>query len=382
LNRSKIAIFTHYYPFPVVRGDQLIVFNRLKYLSKFNEVTCYYWTQVGADLKSDDALENVKFIKVGRGWHQFWKSVFYILFKDAPLQSLGLFTILSEYEISNFDHVIAYTVKFVWLLDFLPKEKLIFELIDCLSSSFSSRSSVSKYFLTKKIYLIESKRLKIAEDLVTSSGVGCSAVSSRDQEILGKNVFVSPNGVECRAVGISSVGIISFIGNMTYLPNVDAINFFIPCFQIIKEKYPFLKLYIVGYGASRLDRSIVKEPGVCVFDNVPSVTTYLHKSLFSIAPMRVANGVQNKILEAGACGVPIICSTAAACGVKSNIKRHLNIAHDDSIESFSELCSIYIDSPELAFIQGSNLRNAICKSISWDTVNIEFYNEFLNKNND
>src|SRR5690606_4053410 len=84
---------------------------------------------------------------------------------------------------------------------------------------------------------------------------------------------------------------------------------------LLKKVRPSLKLKIVGANPSPAVRQLAKLDGVEVTGSVADVRPYLHGSALSIAPLFIARGTQNKILECMAMGVPVVTSIEASKGV-------------------------------------------------------------------
>ena len=120
---------------------------------------------------------------------------------------------------------------------------------------------------------------------------------------------------------------ISFIGRMDYYPNQECmIGFCRDVFPLIRERRAGAKLVIVGADPSAEIRKLAEMPGVTVTGSVQDVRPYLRSSAVMVAPLRIARGTQNKILEAMAAGVPVVTSAAAAGGVDAVAGTHLQVA--------------------------------------------------------
>lgn len=137
-----------------------------------------------------------------------------------------------------------------------------------------------------------------------------------------------PNGVDAQyfhpADGAYDRDTICFVGRMDYYPNQQCMfDFCTDVLPLLREKRPELKLLIVGADPSPAVRKLGELPGVTVTGSVPDVRPYATRSALTVAPLRIARGTQNKILEAMALGVPVVCSTAAAGGVDASPGEHL-----------------------------------------------------------
>jgi sugar transferase (PEP-CTERM/EpsH1 system associated) len=117
---------------------------------------------------------------------------------------------------------------------------------------------------------------------------------------------------------------ICFVGRMDYFPNEQAMTVFVrEVFPLIREKRPQSKLVIVGASPTPKVRALAGAQGVSVTGSVPDVRPYLAGSACTVAPLYVARGTQNKILESLALGVPVVASTLAARGLDARVGEHL-----------------------------------------------------------
>ena len=128
---------------------------------------------------------------------------------------------------------------------------------------------------------------------------------------------------------------ISFVGRMDYYPNQECMfEFCAKTLPLLRERRPNIKLLIVGADPAPAVRKLGELPGVTVTGSVPDVRPYLHKSALMVAPLNIARGTQNKILEAMAAGVPTVVSRTAAGGVDAVAGEHLLVA--DTPEQYAQ----------------------------------------------
>lgn len=120
---------------------------------------------------------------------------------------------------------------------------------------------------------------------------------------------------------------ISFIGRMDYYPNQQAmLQFCAAAWPLILAQLPDAKLYIVGAEPSAEIRALAKLQGVTVTGSVADVRPFIRNTAAMVAPLKIARGTQNKILEAMAMGVPVISSSEAAGGIDAVVNQHFLIA--------------------------------------------------------
>ena len=106
-----------------------------------------------------------------------------------------------------------------------------------------------------------------------------------------------------------------FTGAMDYLPNVDAVTWFTQeVLPDILKRWPHARFHIVGRSPTAEVLALAGER-VAVSGTVPDVRPYLQHAAVVVAPLRIARGIQNKILEAMAMARPVIASTECAAAV-------------------------------------------------------------------
>lgn len=118
-----------------------------------------------------------------------------------------------------------------------------------------------------------------------------------------------------------------FTGNMDYWPNADAVRWFAAeVLPILQQHRPSLRFHIVGANPGRSVVRLAAQQGVHVTGWVPDVRPYLAHAAVSVSPLRMARGVQNKVLEALAMGRPVVASPQAFEGVRAKPGRDLLVA--------------------------------------------------------
>jgi len=153
----------------------------------------------------------------------------------------------------------------------------------------------------------------------------CTATTRAEWETLesyGTGVATDwfPNGVDaqyfCPTEDPYDAETVSFIGRMDYYPNQECMfDFCRHTLPRLKARRPGVKLLIVGADPSPAVKRLADIPGVTVTGSVPDVRPFVRGSAVMVAPLNIARGTQNKILEAMAMGVPVVTSRVAAGGV-------------------------------------------------------------------
>jgi len=123
---------------------------------------------------------------------------------------------------------------------------------------------------------------------------------------------------------------------MDYFPNEDGVLYFYRnIWPLIKIKAPQSKFYIVGTNPSKKVKRIpLEDNDVIVTGRVRDIRQYMRKADVFVAPLRIARGVQNKVLEALASGLPVVATPQAVKGLSCNGSGYLFI--EDSDSAFAE----------------------------------------------
>ncbi|WP_334186741.1 TIGR03087 family PEP-CTERM/XrtA system glycosyltransferase [Noviherbaspirillum sp.] len=123
--------------------------------------------------------------------------------------------------------------------------------------------------------------------------------------------------------------VMTFTGAMDYWPNIDAAQWFAnEIFPSIRQAHPAAHFYIVGARPTAAVTALAEMPGVHVTGTVPDVRPYLAHAKLTVAPLRIARGIQNKVLEAMAMAKPVVVSAQALEGIDALPGRELLLAED------------------------------------------------------
>ena len=186
-------------------------------------------------------------------------------------------------------------------------------------------------------YWLEGKKLEREEKRLAGLFDLCTATTRTEWETLeGYRTGVAtdwfPNGVD--STTFTPIGApydadtICFVGRMDYYPNQQCMfDFCANVLPLVRARRPETKLLIVGAEPSQAVKKLGDLPGVTVTGSVADVRPYLGHSALMVAPLNIARGTQNKILEAMASGVPVVASRVAAGGVDALANEHFLVAN-------------------------------------------------------
>lgn len=134
-----------------------------------------------------------------------------------------------------------------------------------------------------------------------------------------------------------------FTGQMDYRPNIEAVDSFARAtLPAIRAIYPGARFAIVGRNPARTVQALGALPGVIVTGGVPDVRGWLAAADVVVAPLRIARGIQNKVLEAMAMARPVVASPQAAEGIDAIDGVHFIVAADPAEEA-GKICALLGD---------------------------------------
>ena len=166
-----------------------------------------------------------------------------------------------------------------------------------------------------------------------------------------------------------------FTGTMDYPPNIDAVVWFArDILPIIRRSLPQARFHIVGSGPAPQVRALASIPGVFVTGRVADVRSYVAHATASVAPMRIARGIQNKVLEAMAMGRPTVVTSDALEGIKAVPGTDLLLA--DSAEDFARACLTAAEPGAAAL--GQSARQRVLRDYTW-AEQLRKFDAFLNE---
>jgi sugar transferase (PEP-CTERM/EpsH1 system associated) len=154
-----------------------------------------------------------------------------------------------------------------------------------------------------------------------------------------------------------------FTGAMDYWPNIDAVTWFVrEALPVLRRAWPQLRFHIVGRSPSPAVRALASD-AVVVTGTVPDVRPYLQHAAVVVAPLRLARGIQNKVLEAMAMARPVVTSTSCAKSVDAAAGSELLAATEAA--DFVARIDALLRAPERAAAIGAAGRARVLASYSW-----------------
>jgi glycosyltransferase involved in cell wall biosynthesis len=157
-------------------------------------------------------------------------------------------------------------------------------------------------------------------------------------------VSVLPNGVDLARFRPlsepSEPATLVFSGKMSYHANVSAVRHFVSnVLPRVRSEHPEVRLRIVGSAPPRSVQALAQDPAITVTGYVSDMRDALGRATVAVCPMTVKVGIQNKVLEAMALGVPVVASRAGAEGLAAVAGRDFLVS-EDALEMAHDICQL------------------------------------------
>jgi sugar transferase (PEP-CTERM/EpsH1 system associated) len=368
-------------PFPPDRGDKIATFNEIRHLSSKHEVHVFCLADGTRDLDNIAGLQDhvasvtaapvtaltikLRALKALLGG----QSLSVAAFNEAKLHV----AIRRKFDELKPDLIMVYSCNVAQFAEHFPGVPRIMQFGDLDSLRWGQYAERSGLPL-KWIYEVEQRRFLAYERHIArnfSHALVHTPIERRDFERLIPGVPVSlvGNGVDLdyfRPGGDPKrPGSLVFTGVMDYFPNVDAVIWFCnKVLPIIQAQIPEASFVICGSRPTAAVRRLAKRRGVTVTGRVPDTRPYLDGAEVFVAPLRMARGIQNKLLEALAMGLPCVASATIWSGVAPAEDGIL--AAEDSRE-FAEYVVRLLRNGEFRAEMARKARAAAEANYRWDT---------------
>ena len=342
----KILYIAHRIPYPPNKGEKIRAFHQIRYLSRTHQVhlACLI-----------DEKEDLPYVKVLEQYCTSVDAVYrnkivarfiavFALFTNKPLSVASFYSRLLARKIAyrlrseRFDRIFvscSAMTKYVRQVSDIPK---VVDFVDVDSEKWQLYANFHPFPLSW-IYRLEANRLARYEEEIAQGFDHSLFASDREVALFQRRVKDHPisfigNGVRLdyfssQDNSCADQPLIVFTGVMDYFPNVDAALYFCEeIFPLIREALPKVHFSIVGRNPTWRVRKLQHQPQVAVTGSIPDVRPYLQKAMIAVVPLRIAGGVQNKVLEAMAMGLPVVGTSKAFQGLHATKTDGIRIADE------------------------------------------------------
>ena len=342
----RILMLAHRIPYPPDTGDKTRAYHIMRYLARRHEVTVGFLVDDRADLAGLSALrDEVGDLEFGQIWKPWSLLKGAVGLATGSAVTVGYFrsrtlrrSLARRVDGTGYDLIYASSSPMAQYARPLGPP-VVMDLVDVDSDKWAQYGTHSRGAL-RWLYETEGRRLQAVEADIARWADRC-ILATRAEETLLKSFApwarteVIPNGIDLEYFRPAEAeagppGII-FTGAMDYLPNVDAVKYFCQdILPLVRRAIPDIPFYIVGLNPHADVQRLAEIPGVVVTGRVPDVRPYYSRASVCVAPLRMGRGVQNKVLQAMAMGLPVIASPAAHRGLEAKPGEHLHVEDDAS----------------------------------------------------
>jgi sugar transferase (PEP-CTERM/EpsH1 system associated) len=392
---GDILFLAHRVPYPPDRGDKIRSFNILKRLCGLGTVHIATFADDEADLAHGEALREVLGPMLGsfhieRRATSLPVGATKAVFADKPMSlpmfdSAGIRRFVAEtLGAKRITTVFAFSSQMAQFVPNLPPGiRFVMDFVDVDSEKFANYALRTSSPVMQFVYRREAKKLAAFERAVAERADYSLFVSEAEAEVFGaKTGFRSPrvrvleNGIDCDYFEpdgnfpiIEKPGnpLLVFTGQMDYRPNIDgAMAFADDVFPAVRDMRPDAHFAVVGRNPPPEVRRLAKRRNITVTGEVDDIRSWLHAADVVVAPLRVARGIQNKILEAMAMARPVVASSDAFEGIDAEPGHHILVS--DTPGSGAHMIVDLLDNRAMANVIGQAARQRMLTRYSWDSA--------------
>ncbi len=391
----RILFLSHRIPYPPNKGDKIRSYHQLRYLLERGQVYLGALIDDRRDLKYVEDLKrfcaDTSFIAIDTKKKKLVSamrqltgcgpaSVYY--FHESALQKW----VNALLEAEKIDLVFCFSSTMAEYLFRSPawnrlKQKgvrLLMDFCDVDSRKWYDYSTINKWPLST-FFKREGMLLQKYEQQIADSFDACFLVSSREKRLFHgihetDNVSVLQNGVDLdffsgatcsSALPGNERPVLVFTGAMDYDVNIDGVLWFVAeAWKQIKETKRETELYIVGSNPVKEIQALALDSSITVTGYVKDIRKYYNMATVCIAPLRIARGIQNKVLEAMAMKKPVVCTSNAFEGILATPEKELMVA--DTPAGFASRVILLLDNREKREELAENARLCVEKKYSWE----------------
>ncbi len=378
----KILFLSQRVPYPPNRGDKITTWRLVERMKRAHDVRVVAFAHGDGDEEAAQALRSKGIPTTTVRYNDKWSKIasLPLLATRTPL-TLGVYGSRElqahvDREIAGCDMAYAYSSSMGAFLEKhtgVPRVMHFGELDSDKWRQYAERAR----FPSSWVYAREQRTLVEFERRIArtfTDNVLCTPLEQTIfREQIGAQVpsLVLRNGVDLQQFAPSSAapepGLIVFTGVMNYFPNADGCIWFAEeILPRIRTRVPDVRFAIVGSHPTPAVERLARLPGVTVTGFVDDTRDWLGRASVAVAPLRIARGIQNKVLEAMAMGLPVVGTTCATQGVEGRDEREYLVRDDAS--AFADAVIGLLGDAKRAQELGARARAFVEANYDWEVV--------------
>ena len=382
---QNLLLLVHRIPFPPNKGDKIRSYHLLKHLAQ------HYKVHLGTFVDDDDDWQYVPTVQELCATSHFAKlnpllgrvrslgallakrSLSLDYYRDASMKEY-VDRSVREHKI---DRILIFSSAMAQYAERYPQARRVVDFVDVDSDKWRQYAE-KKSFPMNWLYRHEATQLLAYERKVARECDASLFVSAPEADLFRKlapesdaRIGFFNNGVDTDYFSperhydspyVEGERALVFTGAMDYWPNIDAVQWFATeVFPQLLAQTPALRFYIVGARPAPAVQALAQQAGIVVTGTVPDVRPYIAHAEVAVAPLRVARGIQNKVLEAMAMARPVVVSSQALEGIDAQAGHELILAEDAA--AFISTVGALLRQPDNAV--GPAARANVQRQYSW-----------------
>jgi len=376
---KKLVFITSRFPFPIEKGDKLRAYYQLRDLSKEWEIHLISISDVpvsNADLSAIQPFcKEVHVLRISK-WAGYLRAL-WGLFGRRPLQTYYFTSWKHKAAVKNLlkeiqpDHIFAQLIRSTEYVKNYHNCPKTLDYMDALSEGVQKRIALTPFWL-RWIFKTEWRKLMVYENVIFEYFENHLIISEQDRTQMThpkrNDIHVVPNGVNENFLNYTGTSEpefdICFVGNLNYPPNIEAVKFIVQ--ELLPQaKSEGLELKCLISGASAGPQIMQFQNQVTITGWVDDIRQSYTKAKIFVAPMFIGTGLQNKLLEAMALGVPCITTDLAHRAVGCD-RETISLANNS--KEYVEHIKRLLDS-DVRLQQSNRARTFVEQHFDWKAIN-------------
>lgn len=381
----KILIVSPRFPYKHGKADSMTVFHLIEFLAKrghkillatFNNEEDFPETERAYIHKICEAVSIVDMVRwrkgIRMGMNIFSQQPFQVAYYKKQQMAAGIDKLIQEHQPDLLYAHLIRTAEYLKDYNRIPK---ILAMQIAQTLNYQRLIAHEENLVRKIFYTREYQRVAKYEPQIVRPFERILIISPHDKKAISPNhidhkVFYNPHGVDveyyAENVKVEKVkNTIVMNGDFGVPTNIDgALHFYKDIFPIVKAAIPEVKLWLVGRNPHPSIGKLAQDEAVTVTGRVPDIRPYLQQANVGIAPMRVAAGLQNKILVSLASQLPLVSTQIANEGIGAPDGEVLLVAKNDV--EFAKKVIHLLKNVELRQQIGSNALRFMQSRWTWD----------------
>lgn len=382
--QPKILMLTPYLPYPPVSGGRMRSYNLIKQLSQTHHITliCFgrpeerafdldpmrqYCELIVIDRPPSPSVKQAALLSLTT-----LKPITMRLYQTPAMRQKIVELLIAE----KFDVI---HVESFYMLQNLPANVSVPVLLSEPAIEYIAwwrHAKSSNSWLQRPGIALEALKMRFFEPRIWRQADMLGAMSSIDAAIIQKaapqvKTMLAPNGVDTDyfqpvpTISRQAANAI-FMGDYKYFPNADAIDYFIDeIMPLIRQKRPDFTLTILGKDPHPKWQTLSQDPtsGLIVTGMVDDTRPYLTQATLFACPLRSGSGTRFKLMEALACGLPVVSTSIGCEGLNAQHNHHMLIA--DTPQDFADAVCRLIEHPATGQELAANGRAWVVENHAW-----------------